>query len=121
MTHAGALQVAGGYHPDVAPFMRLVERRLRNAFWKLGAVLLPKSFTIGRPGSDVHYASSLPMCSQPGPGQTDARGELYGLADVYVADGASLTSLSEKSHTLTIMANADRIGRGLVKDLSGSR
>jgi choline dehydrogenase-like flavoprotein len=120
LDHNGALKVGGVYHPDVAGFMQFAERRLRKVFWKLGALLLPKSFTVGRLGSDIHYSSSLPMRLQPKQGETNEMGELFGCKDVYIVDGASLSSLSEKSHTLTIMANADRIGRRLVAQLSGA-
>ena len=42
-----------------------------------------------------------------------------GLEGVHVVDGACLPSLTEKSHTLTIMANADRIGRNLARQMTG--
>ena len=51
--------------------------------------------------------------------ETDGDGELAGLAGVYVADGACLSTQTEKSHTLTIMANADRIGRILAMQMTG--
>lgn len=115
----GALRVEGGYRNEVVNLMSLGEQRLRKVFWKLGALMLPKSFTVGQPGSDVHYACSLPMRTHPVRGETNAFGELFGLDGVHIADGASLSSLSEKSHTLTIMANADRIGRRLAMELGG--
>lgn len=115
----GSLHVEGGYSAEVATLMAQAQGRLRKLFWKTGAVLMPGSFTVGRPGSDIHYAGSLPMRAAPGPGETSADGEVFGLDGVYVADGASLSALSEKSHTLTIMANADRIGRRLATKLAG--
>ncbi len=114
----GALRVEGEYRNEVGALMGHAEQRLRKAFRALGALLLPKSFTIGLPGSDVHYACSLPMRAHPVYGETNPFGELFGLDHVFVADGASLSSLSEKSHTLTIMANADRIGRKLAMELA---
>jgi choline dehydrogenase-like flavoprotein len=39
------------------------------------------------------------------------------LAGIYVVDGASLSILPEKPHTLTIMANADRIAHKIVDEL----
>ena len=54
------------------------------------------------------------MRHKPTLGETSSVGELFGLKDVHVVDGACLTAISEKSHTLTIMANADRIGRKLI-------
>jgi choline dehydrogenase-like flavoprotein len=44
---------------------------------------------------------------------TNALGELKGLEGLHVVDGAVLPSLPSKHATLTIMANADRIGRAL--------
>jgi len=89
--------------------------QLRKAFRKLGAIILPMSFTVGQPGGDIHYAGTFPMKLAPGPGETDHLGELFGLSGIHVIDGAALPVLPEKSHTLTIMANATRIGHGLTR------
>ena len=113
----GALRIDGGYRDEVTDLMATAEKRLRKVYWKLGAILLPMSFTVGRPGGDIHYAGTLPMRPTPVIGESDPFGELCGLADVHVIDGACLSSLSEKSHTLTIMANADRIGNATVTRL----
>ena len=107
----GSLLVKGGYSDAVPAFMSGAAKRLRQAYWKLGAILLPTSFTVGRPGGDIHYAGTLPMRETSKLGETNAMGELSGLEGVHVVDGACLPTLSEKSHTLTIMANADRISR----------
>ena len=50
------------------------------------------------------------MRKTPVVGETSQLGEVLGMEGVYVVDGACLPVLPEKSHTLTIMANADRIG-----------
>jgi len=112
-----SLHVTGTYLTEVPILMNQAQKKLQATFRKLGAIILPSSFTLGRPGADIHYASSLPMRHTPTLGETYPTGELHGLPHVFVADGASLSSLSEKSHTLTIMANADRIGRGLTVQL----
>ncbi len=78
------------------------------------------SFTIGRPGGDIHYSGTLPMRRTPAFGETNAEGEVVGMPGVHVVDGACLPLLSEKSHTLTIMANADRIGKKIAMDLQKS-
>ena len=115
-----SLSITGNYHDDVMPLMDQANKKLRTSYRKLGGVLLPGSFTVGRPGSDIHYAGSLPMQNAPVIGETSEFGEVAGLEGVYVVDGASLPLLSEKSHTLTIMANADRIGRKIVTKMMGS-
>jgi choline dehydrogenase-like flavoprotein len=114
----GSLNVSGAYDDSVSQLMIDAKRKIRSAFWKAGALLLPNSFTIARPGSDIHYASSIPMRTSPTSGESDPFGEVIGLNDVHVVDGACLPSLPSKPHTLTIMANADRIGRQLRKTLT---
>lgn len=112
------LRVEGGYADEVPLLMGRAEKQLRKIFWKLGALLLPGSFSVGAPGSDIHYAGSIPMRETPTMGETSRDGELFGFDGVHIADGASLCTLTEKSHTLTIMANADRIGRQLALEFS---
>lgn len=115
----GSLIVSGNYKHEVRPLMDEASRKLRKAYWSLGAMLLPGSFTVGRPGGDIHYAGTLPMQKSPASGETSKSGAVAGLEGVYVVDGASLPVLSEKSHTLTIMANADRIGQYLTTRIKG--
>jgi len=111
----GQLQVAGVHGTDVDNFMKAGHRMLARAFLRMGAIILPGSFTVGAPGSDIHYAGTLPMAKNPLPGEVGEFGELCGASGLYVIDGACLPVLSEQSHTLTIMANADRIGRYLAR------
>ena len=82
-------------------------------------ILLPGSYTVGLPGGDIHYAGTLPMRDRPVLGETSSLGEVEGIDGVYVVDGACLPALPAKSHTLTIMANADRIGSAITKSLRG--
>lgn len=117
----GSLIVSGRYDDEVMPLMGEASRKLRKAYWRLGAILLPGSFTVGRPGGDIHYAGTLPMRESPAVGETSQLGEVKGLEGVYVVDGACLPVLPEKSHTLTIMANADRIGSLIAMKLREER
>ncbi len=109
----GSLRISGQVHPELPGLMKTAEAKLRRIYWKMGALLMPMSFTVGRPGADIHYAGTLPMHLTPRIGQTDRLGEVAGLPGVHIVDGACLPSLTEKSHTLTLMANADRIARSL--------
>jgi choline dehydrogenase-like flavoprotein len=111
----GELVVSGGHAEAVAPLLAHTRSVLARSWRRMGAWLLPGSFTAGRPGSDIHYAGTLPMARDPAPGQTSADGAVQGLPGLYVVDGACLPALPEKSHTLTLMANADRIGRKLAR------
>lgn len=120
LTHAATtlqknnqLLVRGEYKQNVALLMAEVAKKLRYYYTRLGAVLLPKSFTLGKAGGDVHYAGTLPMQKTPVIGETTTDGEIASLRGVYIVDGACLPILPEKSHTLTIMANADRIAKNI--------
>lgn len=115
----GSMVVSGSYVDDVLPLMDEAKNKLRKAYWSIGALLLPGSFTVGRPGGDIHYAGTLPMRDKPVIGETTSLGEVKGMDGVYVVDGACLPTLPAKSHTLTIMANADRIGRFIAINLRG--
>ena len=116
----GALQIRGGYQDSLSSFMTKIKRRLTRAFMRYGIVTLPNSFKLTAPGEDVHYAATVPMRNVPEPHQAKPTGEVAGLGNVYVVDGAALTALPAKGHTFTIMANADRIARGLVGRLKGN-
>ncbi len=91
---------------------RALSRQLR----RLGAYAVPGSLTVSEPGADAHYAATLPMGGE-GPASCAATGELQGCRGIYVVDGAALSALPSRHCTLTIMANADRIGRGLAASL----
>jgi choline dehydrogenase-like flavoprotein len=73
---------------------------------------------LGRPvhaphGASAHYAGQLPMTTQERPLTTEPSGRLRGTRAVYVADGSAFAYLPAKGPTLTLMANAHRIGAGL--------
>lgn len=117
----GSLRISGHAHPELPGLMKAAEAKLRRIYWRMGALLMPMSFTIGKPGADIHYAGTLPMHSTPRIGQTDHLGEVAGLPGVHIVDGACLPRLTEKSHTLTLMANADRIARSLATTIGNQK
>ena len=107
------LQVHAGAAAGLPVALEEARRRLVPGLRRLGAWMLPGSFVPGAPGADLHYAGSLPHAVAPAPHQCHLDGELAGLPGVHVVDGASLPVLPAKAHTLTLMANADRIARRL--------
>ncbi|HEY5594824.1 MAG TPA: GMC oxidoreductase, partial [Nitrospiria bacterium] len=117
----GQLRIEGAFDPAMPGVLKQTERRLRQAFGRLGARLLPGGFVSGSPGSDVHYACTVPMKTEPSPNEAFPDGQVAGLPGVYVVDGSALSSLPAKAHTLTIMANADRIGRIIARRFGGER
>ena len=92
-------------------FERRVRRALAKALRTCGAFLLPGAFKTSTPGSDMHYGATVPMHAEPAAHQATREGEVKGLPGIFVVDGSALPSLPAKAHTLTLMANADRIAR----------
>lgn len=116
----GTLCLRGGYRPTLLAVVADIKRRLTRLWRRYGMVVLPHSFRLTDPGEDVHYAATVPMRYRPALHQAQPSGEVAGLAGVYVVDGAALSALPAKGHTLTIMANADRIARGLAARLQAA-
>jgi hypothetical protein len=114
------LVISYSVNPELTELMRSGRKILNKSYRKLGGILLPGSFKIGTPGGDIHYSGTLPMRKEPGPAETSWLGELSGCKGIYLVDGSSLSSLPEKPHTLTIMANADRIAKKVVEKTVGS-
>ena len=96
LTDSGSLIVSGKYSDEVMPFMNEAHRKLRKSFRRLQALVLPGSFTVGYPGSDIHYAGTLPMRESPDVGETSGRGEVAGLQDIHVVDGGMFANTSRK-------------------------
>lgn len=106
---SGDVEICGGRTSAAAPAMNATITRLGGALMHYGAYLLPGSISLGDIGVDAHYAGTVPMRNAPRVGEANSHGEVQGLPGVYVVDGSALTALPAKVHTLTIMANADRI------------
>ncbi len=69
-------------------------------------------------GSDyitAHYAGGVPFQTYPGKISADLSGKLHQADRIYVADSATWRALPGKSITLTIMANAHRIGKNVLR------
>ena len=110
---AGSLHVIGGVDPALARIAAETARHLRQSWRALGAFALPGT-QLALPGTDAHLAGTLPMGGKMATGTT-ALGELQGQPGLHIVDGAILPSLPTRHVTLTIMANADRIGTQLAR------
>lgn len=109
----GGLDLRGGYRAAFPAAVRHAVRRLRREFGVLRALLLPGTTKLSRPGEEMHYGATMPMRASPGRYETDREGRPAGVDGLHLVDGAVLSSLPAKSHTFTIMANADRIARAI--------
>ena len=105
------LAIRGGFIGDIAALADVTRRRLAGIFRRLGARSLPGA-SLARPGTDAHYGGLFPM-GLAGAHGTDRYGEFNAAPGLFILDGAAHPTVSAKFNTLTIMANADRIGRYL--------
>jgi choline dehydrogenase-like flavoprotein len=71
-----------------------------------------------RQGTGAHYAGQLPVSRQDRPMTTESSGRLRGATGVYIADGAMFSYLPAKGLTLTLMANANRVGSHVLAEFS---
>ncbi len=109
------LVVRGGTSDDLPQRIDRLKRQITRAFRRLGALAIPSSFSPIGPGEEVRHSGTFPMSRSPGPGQVDSSGELHGRPGLHIVDLSIFPSMSAKHHTLTMMANADRIGHDIVE------
>ncbi len=102
------LVIRGAHAAELFGTARRVREKLSSMFRRLGAYAMPGAATIAQPGSDLHYAGTLPIGTM-----TAQDGQLKGAERLYVADASVLPHLPATHCTFTVMANADRIMRSL--------
>lgn len=110
---ASRLRVRGGFADGFGLRCERLQRQLSRSFRRLGALMLPGSFTSAEPGSDLRYGGTFPMRERPRAEEVDRTGELAGWPGLHLVDLSIFPAMPAKHPTLTLMANADRIGRAV--------
>lgn len=105
---SGKLHVTGGFAEGFVRTAREVSNDLARHWRALGAIAMSRA-KLAMPGVDAHFVGTLPMGGRAANG-TSSSGELSGFSGLHIVDGSVLPTLPSKHATLTIMANADRIG-----------
>lgn len=100
---------AGGDRRARRVIGRLMRKLMRNAA-RLGVAPLLPFLNIEAPGKSFHSGGTFPMRARPGPGECDTLGRPYGLKRVHAIDSTTFPSIPATTITLSIMANAYRIG-----------
>ena len=103
------LEIQGGEKPEVEAIFEYVKKKVTKALSTAKCFLIPQSYQKTKIGGDFHYAGTLPMSKNPEGMETDRLGCLPGCSKIHFVDGSVLPHLPAKAHTLTIMANSDRI------------
>jgi choline dehydrogenase-like flavoprotein len=104
------LRLQAEVNPGTKAVVRRIVRKLLGQARRLGAVPLPMLLQMGKPGRSFHAGGSFPMRANPGAFESDTCGRPTGLRRVHAVDATVLPSVPATTITLTVMANAHRIG-----------
>lgn len=92
--------------------VKRVVGKIRGASLKLGAAPLLPMLQIAQPGKSFHFGGTFPMKQEPQRGETDVLGRPHGLGRVHLIDSSVFPSIPATTISLSVMANAYRIGSG---------
>ncbi len=105
-----SLDLAGEPNPQTRPALTAIHRRLWSERGLLRAVPVSQMMRVGLPGRGFHTGGTFPMKAKPARLQTDVLGRLHGFTRVHIVDASVFPSLPATTITLSVMANAHRIG-----------
>lgn len=106
----GKLSATAEINPQTARRVRRVVRWLLRQSPALRALPLEPLLQITPPGRGFHSGGTLPMSAKPADLQTDSLGRLPGWERVHVVDSSVFPTIPATTITLSLMANAHRIG-----------
>jgi choline dehydrogenase-like flavoprotein len=105
-----SLHLTGVPNPQTRRALAAVSRRLWAERGSLKAVPISAMLRVGQPGRGFHTGGTFPMRANPGPFEVDVLGRPHGFTRVHLVDGSVFPSLPATTITLSVMANAHRIG-----------
>jgi choline dehydrogenase-like flavoprotein len=106
----GTLDLQGRRGPQTRRVLKKLVGKLRRNRSLLRAVPVGPAMKLGEPGRGFHSGGTLPMRHQPGDFETDPLGRPAGFDRVHLVDSTVFPDVAASTITLTVMANAYRIG-----------
>jgi choline dehydrogenase-like flavoprotein len=100
----------GETNPEANRVLKKIIKKLARNKKNLGMIPVSLLTKIGTPGSGNHSGGSFPMSRNPNDFQTDTLGRPNGFTKLHIVDSTILPGIPATTITLTIMANAHRIG-----------
>jgi choline dehydrogenase-like flavoprotein len=107
---AGALSLTVVPNAMTKAMLSRVVRKLWAERASFRAVPLSPALRLGKAGRGFHTGGTFPMRSEPDEFETDQIGRPRGFTRVHIVDASVLPSLPATTITLSVMANAHRIG-----------
>jgi hypothetical protein len=108
--HMATLELAGVENPRMRPALSALKRRLWAERSSMKAVAVLPAIRLGEPGRGFHTGGTFPMRHDPRAFQSDLLGRPTGFSRVHLVDSSVFPSLPATTITLSVMANAHRIG-----------
>ena len=108
------LEVAGCGNPRTRPALAALQRRLWSLRRSLHALPVTPSLRVSPPGRSFHGGGTFPMRAQPSDFEADVLGRPRGFQRLHLVDASVFPSLPATTVTLSVMANAHRIGEEAV-------
>jgi choline dehydrogenase-like flavoprotein len=109
------LELAGIENPLTRPALSALQRRLWAERSVMRAIPIPLAMRVGEPGRGYHSGGTFPMRQNPGALETDLLGRPTGFSRVHLVDASVFPSLPATTITLSVMANAHRIGSAVLE------
>ena len=103
-------------NPVANAYVRAITRKLFKCSRHLRTIPLLPLLQIGKPGQGSHIGGTFPMRHTPGELETDLLGRLAGMRRVHIVDASVFPSVPATTITLSVMANAHRIGSLYMQD-----
>ncbi|HEV2033060.1 MAG TPA: GMC oxidoreductase [Candidatus Dormibacteraeota bacterium] len=104
------LELAAVENPRTRPALSALRRRLWAERSSMKAYPVSPALRVGEPGRGFHTGGTFPMRLNPTAFEVDVIGRPYGFSNVHVVDASVFPSLPATTITLSVMANAHRIG-----------
>jgi choline dehydrogenase-like flavoprotein len=107
------LELAGDENPRTRPALSALKRRLWSERSAMKAFPISPALRVGEPGRGFHTGGTFPMRPNPSAFETDVLGRPHGFSNVHLVDASVFPSLPATTITLSVMANAHRIGNAV--------
>jgi choline dehydrogenase-like flavoprotein len=104
------LELAGVENPRTRPALSALRRRLWAERGSMKAFPVSPALRVGEPGRGFHTGGTFPMRLNPNAFEADVLGRPHGFSNVHLVDASVFPSLPATTITLSVMANAHRIG-----------
>jgi choline dehydrogenase-like flavoprotein len=104
------IELAGVQNPRTRSALSALRRTLWAERGSMKAFPVSPALRVGEPGRGFHTGGTFPMRPTPGPFEADLLGRPHGFSRLHLVDASVFPSLPATTITLSVMANAHRIG-----------